>query len=576
MDFIGIGVADGIATGPAFLYVPFEPDIKRSTVSAEQAATDYERFVEVRGQARQQLLDIIDTMTEQDPGKRKIFDAHIEILFDEAVNETIEQLVHEENFAVDYAIERAYSEYAGVLARSKNALIRERAADLKDVARRLLRTWYGIEDNSLDTVAEPVILVANDLFPSDTAMLDPEKIHGIVTEIGGATSHSAILAKSMGIPAVLGVDQIMNQLAPGQTLVVDGNRGVVHTEVSADRLAEFEVEAREHAVKRAETAKYLFAEPITQDGTPIEVHLNVGSDTAKEIEVASATDGVGLLRTEFIYMRYDHLPTEDEQYEAYAKVMKLYGERPVILRTLDIGGDKQLPSLELPVEQNPFLGLRALRLSFDMLPIFKTQLRAALRAGVHGNLWLMFPMVGSLGDFRFAKQVVREVEIELRAEGVEFTQDYKLGIMIEIPSIAVMADVVAAEVDFASIGTNDLCQYLTAVDRLNPKVARYYQSYHPAMFRMIANVITEFNKLGKPISICGELGGEPPAVAVLIGLGMRKFSMNASSLAAVKKTIRDLDVNRAERMANTVLGLATAGQVADFLSSETSDGLGHQ
>jgi phosphotransferase system enzyme I (PtsI) len=576
LDFIGIGVADGIATGPAFLYVPFEPDIKRSTVSAEQAATDYERFVEVRGQARQQLLDIIDTMTEQDPGKRKIFDAHIEILFDEAVNETIEQLVHEENFAVDYAIERAYSEYAGVLARSKNALIRERAADLKDVARRLLRTWYGIEDNSLDTVAEPVILVANDLFPSDTAMLDPEKIHGIVTEIGGATSHSAILAKSMGIPAVLGVDQIMNQLAPGQTLVVDGNRGVVHTEVSADRLAEFEVEAREHAVKRAETAKYLFAEPITQDGTPIEVHLNVGSDTAKEIEVASATDGVGLLRTEFIYMRYDHLPTEDEQYEAYAKVMKLYGERPVILRTLDIGGDKQLPSLELPVEQNPFLGLRALRLSFDMLPIFKTQLRAALRAGVHGNLWLMFPMVGSLGDFRFAKQVVREVEIELRAEGVEFTQDYKLGIMIEIPSIAVMADVVAAEVDFASIGTNDLCQYLTAVDRLNPKVARYYQSYHPAMFRMIANVITEFNKLGKPISICGELGGEPPAVAVLIGLGMRKFSMNASSLAAVKKTIRDLDVNRAERMANTVLGLATAGQVADFLSSETSDGLGHQ
>lgn len=545
-------------------------------MSAEQAATDYERFVEVRGQARQQLLDIIDTMTEQDPGKRKIFDAHIEILFDEAVNETIEQLVHEENFAVDYAIERAYSEYAGVLARSKNALIRERAADLKDVARRLLRTWYGIEDNSLDTVAEPVILVANDLFPSDTAMLDPEKIHGIVTEIGGATSHSAILAKSMGIPAVLGVDQIMNQLAPGQTLVVDGNRGVVHTEVSADRLAEFEVEAREHAVKRAETAKYLFAEPITQDGTPIEVHLNVGSDTAKEIEVASATDGVGLLRTEFIYMRYDHLPTEDEQYEAYAKVMKLYGERPVILRTLDIGGDKQLPSLELPVEQNPFLGLRALRLSFDMLPIFKTQLRAALRAGVHGNLWLMFPMVGSLGDFRFAKQVVREVEIELRAEGVEFTQDYKLGIMIEIPSIAVMADVVAAEVDFASIGTNDLCQYLTAVDRLNPKVARYYQSYHPAMFRMIANVITEFNKLGKPISICGELGGEPPAVAVLIGLGMRKFSMNASSLAAVKKTIRDLDVNRAERMANTVLGLATAGQVADFLSSETSDGLGHQ
>lgn len=571
MKYSGIGVAGGVATGPSFHYVPFEPDIKPATLTAEQAARDYQRFLEVRADAKQQLLHIIDTMTEQDPAKRKIFDAHIEILFDEAVNETIEQFVNDECFAVDYAIDRAYGEYAGVLARSKNVLIRERAADLRDVARRLLRIWYGIEDNSLSTVADPVILVAHDLYPSDTAVLDPEKILGIVTEIGGATSHSAILAKSMGIPAVLGVDSIMTELTPGSTVVVDGTHGEVHVDVTSEQLADFRIRAREFIAERAETAKYLFAEPCTKDGTRIEVHLNIGSDTAKEIEVAAATDGVGLLRTEFIYMRYDHLPTEDEQYLAYKRVLELYGERPVILRTLDVGGDKQLPCLELPKEQNPFLGLRALRLSFDMLPVFKTQLRAALRAGLHGNLWIMFPMVGSLGDFRFAKQVVREVEIELRAEGVAFSQDYRLGIMIEIPSIAVMADVVAAEVDFASIGTNDLCQYLTAVDRLNPKVARYYQSYHPAMFRMIANVITEFNKLGKPISICGEMGGEPLAIPVLIGLGMRKLSMNASALAAIKRTIRDLDVHRAERMASTVLRLATAAQVADFLKSETID-----
>lgn len=576
MQFKGIGVAEGVAAAPAFVYVPFEPEIKPSTISAEQVPVDYQRYLDVRNEAKQQLLDIIDTMTEQDPEKRKIFDAHIEILFDEAVTETIEELVKTENYAVDYAIERAYAEYAGVLARSKNALIRERAADLKDVARRLLRTWYGIEDNSLNSVSGSVILIAHDLFPSDTAVLDPEKIKGIVTEIGGATSHSAILAKSMGIPAVLGVEDIMEQIAPDQMVVVDGTRGDVHTDLSDEELADFEADAREYEIQRAETAKYLFAEPITQDGTRIDVHLNIGSDTAKEIEVAAATDGVGLLRTEFIYMRYDHLPTEEEQYEAYKKVLELYGERPVILRTLDVGGDKQLPAMELPKEQNPFLGLRALRLSFDMLPVFKTQLRAALRAGAHGNLWIMFPMVGSLGDFRFAKQLVKEVEIELRAEGLPVAEDYKLGIMIEIPSIALMADVVASEVDFASIGTNDLCQYLTAVDRLNPKVARYYQSYHPAMFRMIANVITEFNKLGKPVSICGELGGEPAAVSVLIGLGMRKFSMNASSIAEVKKTIRELDVNRAHRLANTVLGLATAGQVAAFLKSESSDDYSNQ
>ena len=569
-------MAEGVAAAPAFIYVPFEPDIKPSTISAEQAQAEYDRLGEVRGAAKQQLLHIIDTMTEQDPAKRKIFDAHIEILFDEAVNETIEQLVLEENYAVDYAIERAYAEYAGVLARSKNALIRERAADLRDVSRRLLRTWFGVEDNSLNTVAEPVILVAHDLFPSDTAVLDPDKIQGIVTEIGGATSHSAILAKSMGIPAVLGVDGVMTKITADQKIVVDGTKGEIYTDVTDEQLAEFETAAHDYAVKRAETAKYLHTEAITQDGTRIEVHLNIGSDTAKEIEVASATDGVGLLRTEFIYMRYDHLPSEDEQYEAYKKVLELYGERPVILRTLDVGGDKQLPCLELPVEQNPFLGLRALRLSFDMLPVFKTQLRAALRAGAHGNLWLMFPMVGSLGDFRFAKRLVKEVELELIADGIEIAKDYKLGIMIEIPSIAVMADVVAGEVDFASIGTNDLCQYLTAVDRLNPKVARYYQSYHPAMFRMIGNVITEFNKLGKPVSICGEMGGEPLAVSVLIGLGMRKFSMNASSIAQVKRTIRELDVHRAQRMANTVLGLATAGQVEHFLNMEASDGLADQ
>jgi phosphotransferase system enzyme I (PtsI) len=572
----GIGVAEGVAVGPSFLYVPFEPDIKPATIAADQAAHEYQRFLDVRAEAKQQLLHIIDTMTEQDPAKRKIFDAHIEILFDEAVNETIEQLVTHEGLAVDYAITRAYDEYAGVLDRSKNAIIRERAADLRDVSRRLLRTWFDVQDNSLSAVTDPVVLIAHDLYPSDTALLDPEKILGIVTEIGGATSHSAILAKSMGIPAVLGVESIMDQVTPGAIVAVDGALGEVHTDVTSDQLADFERSAREHAAKRAETAKYLFVDPITKDGTRIEVHLNVGSDTAKEVEVAAATDGVGLLRTEFIYMRYDQLPTEDEQYEAYKKVLELYGTRPVILRTLDVGGDKQLPCLELPKEQNPFLGLRALRLSFDMLPVFKTQLRAALRAGVHGNLWIMFPMVGSLGDFRFAKQVVREVEIELRAEGVEFAQEYKLGIMIEIPSIAVMADVVASEVDFASIGTNDLCQYLTAVDRLNPKVARYYQSYHPAMFRTIANVVAEFYKLGKPISICGELGGESLAIPVLIGLGMRKLSMNASSIASAKWTIRELDVHQAQRMAKTVLGLATAGQVADFLNSETIEHQAHQ
>jgi phosphotransferase system enzyme I (PtsI) len=265
------------------------------------------------------------------------------------------------------------------------------------------------------------------------------------------------------------------------------------------------------------------------------------------------------------------MPSEDEQYEAYKKVLETYGDKPVIIRTLDIGGDKQLECMELPKEENPFLGLRALRLCFDMMPVFKTQLRALYRASVHGTLWIMFPMVGSIGDIRFAKQIVEEVKHELQIEGHEYSETVKLGIMVEIPSIAIMADIAASEVDFASIGTNDLCQYLTAVDRLNPKVAKYYQSYHPAMFRLIGNVVNAFQSQKKPVGICGELGGESLATAVLIGLGLRKLSMNSSSIASVKKTVSEINIRKAERMAQTVLGLSTAAQVESFLKSEMNE-----
>ena len=267
-------------------------------------------------------------------------------------------------------------------------------------------------------------------------------------------------------------------------------------------------------------------------------------------------------------MSKSQLPSEEEQFEVYKKVAERYGERPVIIRTLDIGGDKKLDYLELPSEDNPFLGLRALRLCFELKPIFKTQLRAILRAGAYGNIGIMFPMVGSIGDIRFAKQIIKEVKEELEKEKIVYGKGVKIGIMIEIPSIALMADVAASEVDFASIGTNDLCQYLMAVDRLNPNVAKYYQSFHPAMFRLIQQIVDAFSKQNKPVSVCGELGGNPQAVALLAGIGIRKFSMNASSIAAVKEAIINLDLNKAKRMSRTVLELSTAVQVENYLNSE--------
>ncbi|WP_270395814.1 phosphoenolpyruvate--protein phosphotransferase [Mediterraneibacter massiliensis] len=324
----------------------------------------------------------------------------------------------------------------------------------------------------------------------------------------------------------------------------------------------------EYLKKKNDMKQYIGVEPVTADGTKIEVCLNIGSADKNELELEKYTDGVGLFRTEFLYMSKKKLPTEEEQFAVYKKVAEIFGERQVIIRTLDIGGDKKLDYLELPQEDNPFLGLRALRLCFEMKPIFKTQLRAILRAGYYGNIWIMFPMVGSIGDIRFAKEIVQEVRDELEEEKIPYGRHVKVGIMVEIPSIALMADIAASEVDFASIGTNDLCQYLMAVDRLNPSVAKYYQSFHPAMFRLIKQIVEAFTRQGKPVSVCGEMGGNPQAVALLAGLGIRKFSMNASSIASVKKMISQLNICKAQRMSRTVLELSTAVQVENYLNSE--------
>jgi phosphotransferase system enzyme I (PtsI) len=378
------------------------------------------------------------------------------------------------------------------------------------------------------------------------------------------------LAKALGIPAVLGVENALQTIPAGSLVAVDGGEGQVVVDPDPQTVAQFQAQAAKHRAMVEQTRQFLPLEPVTADGTRVQLHLNIGSEAPAELEALEHADGVGLFRTEFLYMKYDHLPSEDEQFWAYRAVAERCGERPVVIRTLDVGGDKQLPCMELPKEDNPFLGLRALRLSFDKLDVFRSQIRAALRASAHGRVWIMFPMVGSLGDFRFAKKLVRQFEIELRAEN-QPVGEYKLGVMVEIPSIAMMADVVAQEADFASIGTNDLCQYLTAVDRLNPRVAKYYQSYHPALFRMVAQVVTAFDALDKPISLCGELAGEALAIPVLIGLGLRKLSMSPGSLAPAKQVIRQLNTNRARRMANTVLGLSTAGQVEAFLKSEAAE-----
>ena len=517
-------------------------------------------------------MDAIRAKLEvEDPEKAKIFAAHNDILFDDAMDEEIRDAINYDNYSPEWAIHTTYEKFIKILSKAKDEIIRERVADLRDVRSRLIRIWHNVPEKNLSALDKPVVVVAYDLFPSDTATLDRSKVLAIVTEIGGPTSHSAIIARSYEIPAVLGLAGAMESLKDDQEVIVDAITGEIFTDPDAALIATYAKKHEEYLVKAADLKKYRDVTAVTKDGKRIEVELNIGSANATELEGAVCTDGVGLFRTEFLYMGREQLPTEDEQVEIYKKVLNAFGEKPMILRTLDIGGDKQLDCMQLPHEDNPFLGLRALRLCFENMPIFKTQLRAAFRASVVGNLWIMFPMVGSLDDVRRAKAVVEEVKAELSSENIPFSGKVKIGIMVEIPSIAVIADLVAKEVDFCSVGTNDLCQYSTAVDRLNPSVASYYQTYHPAMFRLIGNVIKSFAAEGKPAGVCGEMGGDPLSAAVLLGLGMDRLSMGIASVPSIKKLVTGSEMPKLQALAQKVVNMPTAAEVKAYLAEELKE-----
>lgn len=565
MRLKGNAVSDGLAIGPVFIYRPFSVTVSESFCPEDQTEENLRRFGEVKKLAEEELLALCHKLEKEDPEKAKIFVAHREILNDEAVNEEITEGILRGHWRGDWAVQKIYDKFTRMLKKAPDALIRERAADLEDVRGRLLRIWYGAPESSLSSLEEPSVIAARDLLPSDTASLDRRKTLAILTEVGGSTSHSAIIARGYEIPAVLGVPKLLEQVRAGQTAAVDALEGTIELDPSAEEAEAFKERRARYLKEAKETKQYLGIEPLTQDGIKVEVGLNIGSADEEEMKGEPYTDFIGLFRTEFLYMGRGELPTEEEQFAIYKRVLRAYAPRPVTLRTLDIGGDKTLLCLDLPKEENPFLGNRALRLCFSRSDIFKTQLRAALRASVYGNLWLMLPMVGSMDDIRRAKAIIDEVKKELGTEGLSFNNDFKTGIMIEIPSIALIADLAVREVDFASIGTNDLCQYMTAADRMNPEAAPYYQTYHPSLFRLMREVVRTFNKAGKPISVCGEMGGDPFAAAALVGLGIRKLSMGFASVAKIKKMLAGLTTARAEELAEAAADLPTAGEVETYL-----------
>lgn len=567
MRYKGNAASEGIAIGRVLQYRAYTAKVEKKEIDPGEIEQEKVRWRTACERAKEELRALCKTLEQTDPDKAAIFEAHQDIVQDVALEEDIVGEIEDGGCNAEWATAKIYDRYARRLEKAADERMRARAADLYDVKNRILRCCEGKAEKNLSALEQPVVVMAHDLFPSDTATLDRKNVLGIVTEVGGQTSHSAIIARSYGIPALLGVTGCMEQVQEGTQVCVDAVDGELITEPDAAYLAALQEKKAVFEQVREDTERYRREEGRTADGTRIEVELNVGDPNEKELSASAYTDGVGLFRTEFLYMGRRDLPDEDEQAEVYRRVLESFRGKPVILRTLDIGGDKKLESMQLPSEENPFLGNRALRLCLEHKEMFRTQLRACLRASVYGQLWLMFPMVGGLEDLRAAKEQLEQAKKELDARGERYSKDVKVGIMVEIPSAALIAEAVAAESDFASIGTNDLTQYTLAADRMSPSVSEYYRFYHPSLFRLIGNVATAYRRQGKPVSVCGEMGGDPAAAAALVGLGIRRLSLGSSSVPRIKKMLSKLRIEEMEGLAVQAQALSTEAEVRAMLQA---------
>ena len=563
----GFAVSEGVAFGSTYLYCPAVPAVGRARFSGDPAP-HLAQYEESMAAAERQLTAICQKLREREEAAAKIFEAQMEILQDEEMDECVRAAIREESLTPAAAVEQVYEQFAQLLAQAADMLIAARAADIRDVKLRLLRIICGLAPADLSLLPPDTILVARDLLPSDTALLDPACVAAIVTELGNQTSHTAILSRSLGIPAVLAVKGALERIPPHAFAAVDALSGEVYCQPEEPVCQRLREKQRVFLEKKQRQQSYLSRRAVTTDGVNVEIGVNIGGPRND----FTSCDYCGLFRTEFLFLDQPALPDEETQFAHYRRTLEEAEGKLVTLRTLDIGGDKSVPCLPLPKEDNPFLGCRALRLFLERRDLFCTQLRAALRASAYGRMQIMYPMVGSLADFRRAKELTRLVMEELEAEGIPYDREIPLGIMIEIPSIALTADLAAEEVDFASVGTNDLCQYLCAADRLNPAVASYYESFSPAMLRCLRDICGAFDRAGKPISICGELAGEEKAAKLLVGLGFRKLSMNAGQHGAVKAAVCGFSLAEARALAGRALTCKTQEEVLALLEQDRVQG----
>ncbi|MCD6576554.1 MAG: phosphoenolpyruvate--protein phosphotransferase [Anaerolineaceae bacterium] len=566
-ELTGIPSSRGICIGPVFQFVRQELIIKeRSNIQPEE---EQKRLNAAISTAKDQINSIYKkALKESSETNAEIFQAHRLILEDPELLAELDKKIKSQGKSAELAMQETGKSFSDIMAAMEDEYFSARATDILDVSNRVLRILLGIAESPTASLKEPSVIVADDLTPSDTVLLDKSLVIGFCTSRGSATSHSAILARGLGIPAVAGVgDEVLSQ-KNGTEVILDGTKGIAIFAPSKELVIEYRRRIEAANTIRKEALKYAKEPAVTKDNKQIEVVANIGNVEGAKSAVANGAEGVGLLRTEFMYLEQTKLPTEEEQFQVYKDILGVFGKMPVILRTLDVGGDKEIPYMGLEAESNSFLGQRAIRLCLVRPDIFKPQLRAALRAGVGYNLKIMFPMVATASEVRAARKVLNESAAELKEEGIQIAEDIEIGIMVEIPSAALVADQLAKEVDFFSIGTNDLSQYTMAADRTNPKVAELSNAFYPAVLRLIREVIRAAHKEGKWVGMCGELAGEPLALPILLGLDLDEFSMNPPMIPLAKQIIRNLDTREMKEIASQALELESPDEIQTYIKEK--------
>ena len=564
----GIAASDGIAI--AKVYTLTEPDLTVAKVTVEDSEKEVSRLDDALAASIKDVELIKETALKNlGEEEAQVFDAHLMVLSDPELIGQVKDSITSNKVNAESALKEVTDMFISIFAGMEdNPYMQERAADIRDVSKRVLAHLLGVKIPSPATIKDEVIIVAADLTPSDTAQLNRQYVKAFVTDIGGRTSHSAIMARSLEIPAIVGTKEVTSIAKDGDIIIVDGLSGDVFINPSEEVVAEYRAKAEAFAAQQAEWEKLKDSKTYTKDGHQVELAANIGTPKDLEGVVHNGAEGVGLYRTEFLYMDSHEMPTEEDQFEAYKAVLEGMNGKPVVVRTMDIGGDKELPYLPLPHEMNPFLGYRAIRISLNEPEMFRTQLRALLRASVYGKLRIMFPMIATLNDFRGAKALLEEEKAKLIAEGVAVSDDIQVGIMIEIPAAAVLAHQFAKEVDFFSIGTNDLIQYTMAADRMNERVSYLYQPYNPSILTLIKHVIDSAHKEGKWAGMCGEMAGDQTAVPLLVGLGLDEFSMSASSVLKTRSLISKLTLSDMQALAAKAINECATVEEVEALVAE--------